>query len=99
MAPVLVHAPTESRLTIGVWGRRALQGVTSTAGVVTAIALLPIAGFFVTGTSAQIPAGSGGKAFLYEDLTIAVPRLAAVSVQASVPVQRLLPLRRSKHGP
>ncbi|HUE79399.1 MAG TPA: hypothetical protein VMN38_07190 [Sphingomicrobium sp.] len=48
------------------------KGVTGTAGVVTSIVLLPIAGFFVTGTSANIPAGSGVKAFLDEDLRIAV---------------------------
>lgn len=49
------------------------KGVTGTAGVVTSIALVPLAGFFVTGTSANIPAGSGVKAFLDEDLRIAVP--------------------------
>jgi hypothetical protein len=47
------------------------KGVTGTAGVVGAIALVPIAGFFVTGTSAIIPAGGGIKAFLDEDLQIA----------------------------
>lgn len=48
------------------------KGVTGTAGVVGAIVLLPLAGFFLTGTSASIPAGSGVKAFLDEDLRIAV---------------------------
>jgi hypothetical protein len=48
------------------------KGVTGTAGVVAAVALVPVAGFFVTGTSATIPAGSGVKAFLDEDLRIAV---------------------------
>ncbi len=47
------------------------KGVTGTAGVVGAVVLLPVAGFFVTGTSANIPAGSGVKAFLDEDLKIA----------------------------
>ena len=47
------------------------KGVTGTAGVVAAIVFVPIAGFFVTGTSANIPAGSGVKAFLDEDLRIA----------------------------
>jgi hypothetical protein len=47
------------------------KGVTGTAGVVAAVALVPIAGFFVTGTSANIPAGSGVKAFLDEDLKLA----------------------------
>ncbi len=49
------------------------KGVTGTAGVVGAVVFLPIAGFFLTGTSANIPAGSGVKAFLDEDLRIAVP--------------------------
>lgn len=48
------------------------KGVTGTAGVVAAVALVPLAGFFVTGTSASIPAGSGVKAFLDEDLKVAV---------------------------
>ena len=47
------------------------KGVTGTAGVVGAIVFVPIAGFFVTGTSAKMPAGSGVKAFLDEDLVIA----------------------------
>jgi hypothetical protein len=49
------------------------KGVTGTAGVVTSIVLVPLAGFFVTGTSANIPAGSGVKAFLDEDLRIGAP--------------------------
>jgi hypothetical protein len=53
------------------------KGVTGTAGVVAAIALVPIAGFFVTGTSANIPAGSGVKAFLDEDLKIAMTASAS----------------------
>ena len=48
------------------------KGVTGTAGVVAAVLLVPVVGFFVTGTSANIPAGSGVKAFLDEDLRIAV---------------------------
>jgi hypothetical protein len=39
--------------------------------VVAAIVFVPVVGFFVTGTSANIPAGSGVKAFLDEDLKIA----------------------------
>lgn len=46
------------------------KGVTGTAGVVGAIVFVPIAGFFLTGTSAKMPAGSGVKAFLDEDLRI-----------------------------
>jgi hypothetical protein len=58
------------------------KGVTGTAGVVAAIAFVPIAGFFMTGTSAKIPAGGGVKAFLDEDLTIAMPQSAAPVVPA-----------------
>jgi hypothetical protein len=53
------------------------KGVTGTAGVVAAIAFVPIAGFFMTGTSAKIPAGGGVKGFLDEDLTIATPSAPA----------------------
>ncbi len=49
------------------------KGVTGTAGVVGAVALIPIAGFFTTGTSAMIASGSGTKAFLDEDLTYVRP--------------------------
>ena len=52
------------------------KGVTGTAGVVGAVAFVPIAGFFMTGTSAQVPTGSPVKAFLDEDLVF-----RAVAVQ------------------
>ena len=58
------------------------KGVTGTAGVVGAVVLLPIAGFFLTGTSANIPAGSGVKAFLDEDLRIAVAPPVPVPILA-----------------
>ena len=60
---------------------------TGTAGVVAAIAFVPIAGFFMTGTSAKIPAGGGVKGFLNEDLTIAAPQPAPAAevVQAAAP--------------
>src|SRR5947209_9822849 len=59
------------------------KGTTGTAGVVASVAFVPIAGFFVTGTSAKIPAGSGVKAFLDEELAVATPQPAP----APVPVQ------------
>jgi len=70
------------------------KGTTGTAGVVTAVVFVPIAGFFMTGTSAKIAAGAGVKAFLDEDLTIVAPQpsiaagattAVAVSPAASVP--------------
>lgn len=44
------------------------KGVTGTAGVVAAVAFVPVVGFFTTGTSAVIPVGSAVKAFLDEDI-------------------------------
>jgi hypothetical protein len=61
------------------------KGVTGTAGVVGAIVFIPIAGFFMTGTSAKIPAGGGVKAFLDEDLAIAMPRPAPAVAPAPAP--------------
>lgn len=46
------------------------HGTTGTAGVVAAIALVPIAGFLTTGTSAKMPIGTSVKAFLDEDLQL-----------------------------
>lgn len=60
------------------------KGVTGTAGVVGSVALVPIAGFFMTGTSAKIPIGSPVKAFLDEDIAF---RAVAVQLQVlEVPV-------------
>jgi hypothetical protein len=59
------------------------KGVTGTAGVVAAVALIPVAGFFMTGTSASIPAGSSVKAFLDEDVRIAAPAAAIQVAPAS----------------
>lgn len=58
------------------------KGVTGTAGVVAAIALIPIAGFFTTGTSANIPLGAGVKGFIDEDvpLTFAVAAPAPLQI-------------------
>lgn len=55
------------------------KGVTGTGGVVAAIAFVPVAGFFTTGTSARIPMGAPVKAFLDEDVPVAMA--AAVAPQ------------------
>ncbi len=47
------------------------RGETGTAGVVGAIVILPVAGFFVTGTSAEMPLNMPGRAFLDQDITLA----------------------------
>jgi hypothetical protein len=48
------------------------KGTAGTAGVVGAAVLLPVAGFFVTGTSATVPAGTVVKGFLDEDVPLAM---------------------------
>lgn len=53
------------------------KGETGTAGVVGAIVVLPIAGFFVTGTSAVLPAGTGANALLESDLEVAFDSVSA----------------------
>jgi hypothetical protein len=57
------------------------RGETGTAGVVGAIVALPIAGFFVTGTSAEMPLNMPGRAFLDQDIA-----LAPLAVSAPAPV-------------
>lgn len=63
------------------------KGVTGTGGVVAAVAFVPIAGFFTTGTSAFIASGSATKGFLDEDIvfrTVAVPA-QVLNVPAAAP--------------
>lgn len=59
------------------------KGTTGTAGVVGAIAVLPIAGFFMTGTSAELPAGAAVNGFVDEDIELA---MAAAAPPMTVPV-------------
>lgn len=47
------------------------RGETGTAGVVGALVVLPVAGFFVTGTSAEMPLNMPGRAFLDQDISLA----------------------------
>jgi hypothetical protein len=57
--------------TIRLTGHMDTRGQTGTAGVVGSIIALPIAGFFVTGTSAEMPLNSPGRAFLDQDIALA----------------------------
>jgi hypothetical protein len=59
---------TMSGRTIRMSGAFDDKGVTGTAGVVAAVALVPVVGFFVTGTSARIPAGGQITAYIDEDI-------------------------------
>lgn len=47
------------------------RGETGTAGVVGAIVARPVAGFFVTGTSAEMRLNMPGRAFLDQDIALA----------------------------
>ncbi len=48
------------------------KGVTGTAGVIGAVAFVPVVGFFVTGTSAVLPMGGEVPAFIDEDVQLAM---------------------------
>ncbi len=64
------------------------KGVTGTAGVVAAIAFVPVAGFFTTGTSASLPMGAGLKGFVDEDVTLMV---SAAPQPAQIPRATIQP--------
>lgn len=66
----LVHVRANGRQ-IRLTGSLDDKGTTGTAGVVGAVALLPLAGFVVTGTSARIPVDAPVKGFIDEDLPVA----------------------------
>ena len=53
------------------------KGVTGTAAVVGAILLIPVVGFFVTGTSARIAAGGQISSYVDEDIVFTVTPAAA----------------------
>ena len=61
----------------------ALKGETGTAGVIGAIAFLPIAGFFVTGTSAELPAGTSFTGFTVNDLQLTYGNAASAPAAAA----------------
>lgn len=63
------------------------KGVTGTGGVVAAVALVPLAGFFTTGTSAMIPLGSPVKGFLDEDLAFRTAPSQAAPLEITTPPQ------------
>lgn len=68
------------------------RGTTGTAGVVGAIAVLPIAGFFVTGTSANIPLGAPVKAFIDEDVPVSFAGGAPSPMAVSAPTPVVAPV-------
>jgi hypothetical protein len=64
------------------------KGVTGTVGVVAAVALVPVVGFFVTGTSAVLPAGGEVGAFIDEDVELAIAntRPAPMVIETAEPM-------------
>ena len=60
------------------------KGVTGTGGVVASIALVPLAGFFVTGTSAVLPQGGQVGAFLDEDIELALKAAPVAPIEVAV---------------
>lgn len=61
------------------------KGQTGTAGVVAAVAFVPIAGFFTTGTSARIPVGASVKGFIDEDVPLAMAAAAPAPLAVGAP--------------
>ena len=64
------------------------KGVTGTAGVVAAVAFVPVVGFFTTGTSAVIASGAPVKGFTDEDVPVLfanVPAPAPIVVSTAAP--------------
>ncbi|WP_210358250.1 hypothetical protein [Sphingomonas beigongshangi] len=82
------------------------KGTTGTVGVVGAIAVLPVAGFFMTGTSANIPLGAPVTGFIDEDVPVAfaggapapmvVAPVAPAAVEAPLKVSATAPTTPAK---
>jgi hypothetical protein len=71
--------------TIPISGTVAERGETGTAGVVASIVVLPVAGFFVTGTSAVLPVGTGFNGQTTSDLPIAIDPSITAAQATSAP--------------
>ena len=61
------------------------KGVTGTAGVVGAVVLVPVVGFFVTGTSAVLPKGGNVGGFIDEDVELSFANVGPAPLQVPVP--------------
>lgn len=59
------------------------RGETGTAGVIASVALVPVAGFFVTGTSAKIPPGTHVTAFIAEEVPVQFAQASSPAGSAS----------------
>lgn len=61
------------------------KGVTGTGGVVAAIAFVPVAGFFTTGTSAFVPVGAAVTGFVGEDIPVSFAAATAPAPMVVAP--------------
>ena len=86
----LVHVRANGRQ-IRLTGSLDDKGTTGTAGVVGAVALLPLAGFVVTGTSARIPVNAPVKGFIDEDLPVTFTAAVAPAPMMVAPAQVAAP--------
>ncbi|QJU60433.1 hypothetical protein HL653_03660 [Sphingomonas sp. AP4-R1] len=69
------------------------KGVTGTGGVVAAIAFVPVAGFFTTGTSAKVASGASVKGFIDEDVPLTIAAASSpMVVAAPEPLQTAAPV-------
>ena len=62
------------------------KGVTGSAGVVASVVLVPVVGFFVTGTSAKLPLGAPVNGFIDEDLPVTFAATAPAAMVVAQPV-------------
>lgn len=60
------------------------KGVTGTAGVVGAVVLIPVAGFFMTGTSAVLPKGGTVGGFIDEDVELSFANVGPAPLDVPV---------------
>ena len=60
------------------------KGTTGTAAVVGSVLLLPLAGFFMTGTSAVLPMGGAVNGFIDEDVQLSFADTTATPMQVPV---------------
>src|SRR3989344_5094505 len=67
------------------------KGVTGTAGVVGAVVLRPAAGFFLTGTSAVIPAASAITGFVQEDVPLSFAKAEPEPMLVTSPAATVAP--------
>lgn len=68
------------------------KGVTGTGGVVAAVVFIPVVGFFTTGTSARVEAGSQIKGFIGEDVPLVFASAPTAPAPMTVPAAVVTPV-------